>query len=80
MYPFGVDELGNYSIVLNTDIHKWGGDTQRNKYYRAKEVPHNGKPYSIEVDIPPLGALYIRLKTKKKTAAKKPARKKKQDK
>jgi 1,4-alpha-glucan branching enzyme len=80
VYPFGVDELGNYSIVLNTDIHKWGGDTQRNKYYRAKEVPHNGKPYSIEVDIPPLGALYIRLKTKKKTAAKKPARKKKQDK
>lgn len=52
VYPFGVDELGNYSIVLNTDIHKWGGDTQRNKYYRAKEVPHNGKPYSIEVDIP----------------------------
>ncbi len=70
-YPLGVDSLGNYSIVLNTDLQKYGGDTARNTYYRASEKPRHGRPYSIDVDLPPLGALWIRLKTPKKPAAKK---------
>lgn len=64
-YPLGVDESGNWSVLLNTDQQKHGGETVRNKYYPAKEEPHDGKPYRIIVDIPPLSAMYIRLKTKK---------------
>lgn len=71
IYPLGVDSLGNYSVVLNTDMTKFGGETPRNTYYRASENPRNGKPYSIEVDLPPFGAMWIRLKTPKKPVPKK---------
>lgn len=75
-YPVGVDALGNYSIVLNTDLEKFGGETKRNPYYRAKNTPDGEKPYSIDVDIPPFGALWIRLKTPKKETVKKQSAKK----
>lgn len=63
-YPLGVDSLGNYSVVLNTDYHSYGGQTQRNTYYRAKKEEAQGREYSIRVTIPPLSALYIYQKRK----------------
>lgn len=63
-YPFGVDTPGNYSVLLNTDMARFGGATQRNTYYRAKKEPAHGRDYSIAVDIPPLSAMYIYQKKK----------------
>lgn len=59
-YPIGVDQPGLYSVLLNTDAVKYGGGTQRNKAYRAEEMPHNARPYRLTVDVPPLSALWIK--------------------
>lgn len=63
-YPIGVDESGNYSIILNTDHAKFGGDTKRNKYFRSIDDPVHGRKFRINVDIPPFGGFFIRKKIK----------------
>ncbi|MFY9284345.1 MAG: 1,4-alpha-glucan branching protein GlgB [Miniphocaeibacter sp.] len=63
-YPIGVDEEGTYSVMLNSDMQKYGGNLLRNKPYKTKEEEIHSKKYSIRVDLPPLGAMFIKLKQK----------------
>lgn len=75
-YPVGVKDAGNYSIKLNTDMKKYGGSLVRNKPWRSKAEPIGDRDYRIEIDLPPLSALYLSHKkaaasTKKKAVAKK---------
>lgn len=75
-YPLGVMEEGTYYTVLNSDHQRYGGSTKRVKSYKAKEDYIHDRDYSISVDIPPLGAVYLKLKKEQtKTGGKKNDRK-----
>lgn len=63
-YPIGVDKSGNYSIIINSDHNRYGGDTKRNKYFRSIDEPIHGKDYRINVDIPAYGGFIIKRKIK----------------
>lgn len=55
--PFG----GKWEEVLNTDAEVYGGSGVGNmgEVY-AEDVPWNGRPSSVQLRIPPLGAIWLR--------------------
>ena len=84
-YTIGVENYGEYELVLNSDESRfggWGNDVRYHFDARVQEA--NGFPYAIDVDIPGLSVLYIELKKKKRlpsakkkeSSTKKPAAKK----
>ena len=71
-YRIGVPHKGTYKVVLNTDDKAFGGEGLVKKVsYKASAKPMHGFDYSIELDIPPLSALYLEKSaaTKKTTSA-----------
>ena len=59
-YRIGVPELGEYEEVFNTDKETFGGSDQLNREKSlATKLPWHNFPYSIDITIPPLGAIYI---------------------
>ncbi len=65
-YVVGVPRQGTYAEVLSSAGTKFGGSGQKIKPASAKKKAQNTMPYSIEVDIPPMSALYLkRTRTKK---------------
>ncbi len=71
-YRIGVPYAGSYKQILNSDDVQFGGaGTVNNKTIKAEEYSMHGCDYSIELDIPPLSALYFEYvppKTRKKAA------------
>ena len=61
-YPLGVDKFGVYRTIISSDHKRFGGKTPRVKSYKSKEEPTHGREYQIQVDIPALGGLYLKLK------------------
>ncbi|MFA5577608.1 MAG: 1,4-alpha-glucan branching protein GlgB [Tissierellaceae bacterium] len=61
-YPIGVSEEGSYKTLINSDHRRYGGSVKRVKSYRAEKLPQHGRDYSIRVDIPPLGGMYLKLR------------------
>ncbi|HZX21146.1 MAG TPA: alpha amylase C-terminal domain-containing protein, partial [Clostridia bacterium] len=61
-YPIGVDHLGTYRTILNTDQAKYGGNLLRRRHYKSKEEPMHGREYSIRPDLPPLGGVILKRK------------------
>jgi 1,4-alpha-glucan branching enzyme len=60
-YRIGVPKLGNYSEVLNSDQVEFGGSGQINtENLPAEDMPWQNQPCSIEINIPPLGAVYFK--------------------
>ena len=68
-YVIGVPEAGTYDVLINTNSRAYGGDGTGSRKCTAKKKPYHGFPYSIEVALPPLTALYM----KRGPEAKKPA-------
>lgn len=67
-YKIGVPEKGTYSVILNTDEKKFGGEgVAIKKTYTAKPEPMHGLDYSIDLHLPPLSALYLEKTTSKKS-------------
>ena len=60
-YPIGVKEEGKYKILLNSDHKRFGGETPRIKTYSSKATARNKRKFSIDVDLPPLGGVFIKL-------------------
>ncbi|CAN5784649.1 1,4-alpha-glucan branching protein GlgB [soil metagenome] len=61
-YRVGVNELGWYEEILNTDAATYGGSNVGN--YGGKHAEHwawQGKPFSIVVDLPPLAVAAFKL-------------------
>ena len=87
-YKMPVYEPGYYKIVMNTDDMMYGGSgyptgTDSEGMVLAVEESYNGKPYYVEMNLPPLAGIYFikvkdapKKKAAKKTVAKKPAAKK----
>jgi len=62
-YRIGVPEMGFYREILNTDAASYGGSNVGN----AGGVPAEGvawldRPYSLRLTLPPLAALYLKLR------------------
>lgn len=66
-YQIGVPSGGEYVVEMDSSWESFGGNRKkRTKKYKAKKQKASDYPYSIEVDIEGLSALYIRKEKKKK--------------
>ena len=66
-HPIGVSKSGTYDIILNTCDHIYGGNIPKpQKNVSATKESAFGHPYSIRVELPALGGLYIQYKEDKK--------------
>jgi len=55
-HRIGVSKLGYYREVLNSDSEYYGGSNIGNAMgAHAEKIPWHGRPYSIEIVLPPLG-------------------------
>jgi 1,4-alpha-glucan branching enzyme len=54
---FGVPKPGRYVERLNSDLEIYGGSGVSTGAVFAEEIPAHGMPYSVLVQVPPLGAL-----------------------
>jgi 1,4-alpha-glucan branching enzyme len=62
-YRVGVPEPGYYAEVLNSDAALYGGSNVGNGGGVSSEpVPWHGKPHSVDLTLPPLGAVWFRLR------------------
>jgi 1,4-alpha-glucan branching enzyme len=60
-YRIGVPSGGDYREICNTDSRYYGGSDVGNAgRLRATAMPAMGFPYSIELTLPPLAALFLR--------------------
>ncbi len=63
-YRVGVPAPGTYQELLNTDSSHYGGSNEGNLgSVFAEPVPFHGHPYSFSLTLPPLGALFLKLRT-----------------
>ncbi|MBP8286026.1 MAG: 1,4-alpha-glucan branching protein GlgB [Rhodoferax sp.] len=60
-YRIGVPQPGNYREVLNTDSDCYGGSNVRaiDGQVGAADLPWNGRPHSISINLPPLASVFI---------------------
>jgi 1,4-alpha-glucan branching enzyme len=58
-YRVGVPEAGTYDVVLNSDDSHYGGSGTGTRTAVAVKSECHGRPWSIEVTLPPLGALFL---------------------
>ncbi len=61
-YRIGVPHKGEYLELLNSDDKKYGGSGQLNQNLYATDIPWHNQPYSLEIKIPPLATIYLKLK------------------
>ena len=60
-YRLGVPRDGLWAEVLNTDAAAFGGSGHGNVGgVQATPVPSHGHPFSVNLTLPPLGALYLK--------------------
>ncbi|NJO73287.1 MAG: 1,4-alpha-glucan branching enzyme [Leptolyngbyaceae cyanobacterium RM1_406_9] len=68
-YRVGVPQLGFYTELLNSDAREYGGSNMGNLGGKwAEEWSYHNRPYSIDLCLPPLGVLVLKL-DKAKTEA-----------
>ncbi|MGH7776428.1 MAG: 1,4-alpha-glucan branching protein GlgB [Candidatus Dormibacterales bacterium] len=60
-YRVGVPQGGFWTEVLNTDAEPYGGSGHGNMGgVEAGSLPWHGRPHSVEMTLPPLGAVFLR--------------------
>ena len=60
-YQIGVPRGGFWEEIANSDALDYGGSGQGNfGGVEAKAEPHHGRPFSVEITLPPLGAVFFR--------------------
>lgn len=55
----GVDRRGKYAELFNTNEAQYGGEGRAAGVNFAKLKPADGKPYCIELDLPPFTTVYL---------------------
>ncbi|WP_312283996.1 1,4-alpha-glucan branching protein GlgB [Candidatus Igneacidithiobacillus taiwanensis] len=58
-YRIGVPQAGTYREVLNSDAPAYHGSGVGNGPQAAQDTPWMGLPYSLELTLPPLAALFL---------------------
>lgn len=64
-YRIGLPAAGNWEVILNTDAEAFGGSgagPEEGCMHDAHHLPWHGKDFSLQLDLPPLGALMLKLK------------------
>jgi 1,4-alpha-glucan branching enzyme len=61
-YRVGVPEGGTYTVLLNSDLAKYGGSDAGEASYKATKGDWQGQPYSIEITLPPLAGIILKKK------------------
>ena len=65
-YRLGAPRGGFWKELLNSDAKEYGGSGQENpKSLRASKTPTHGRPYSLEVTLPPLAVVYFKSRRRK---------------
>lgn len=59
-YRLGVPEPGTYVELFNSDAEALGGSNIVNTPRPSMDIPWHGQPHSIEMMVPPLGAVYLK--------------------
>ncbi|MBU2591176.1 MAG: 1,4-alpha-glucan branching protein GlgB [Nitrospinota bacterium] len=60
-YRIGVPECRFYKEILNSDSNiYWGSNVGNNGGVQSENIPWQGKPCSINITIPPLGAIILK--------------------
>jgi 1,4-alpha-glucan branching enzyme len=60
-YRLGVPYPGRYAEALNSDAASYGGSNMGNGgFVEAEKTPWMGRPCSVSLTLPPLGALFLR--------------------
>jgi len=63
-YRLGVPYPGDYNEVLNSDALEFGGSGEGNTgKLEAEDVPWHRQPYSLEITVPALSAVYFKRAT-----------------
>lgn len=64
-YRIGVPDFGIYTEVFNSDSKEFGGSGQLNEdNLYAENLKWHNKPYSLEIKLPPLATIYLKLNRK----------------
>jgi len=59
-YRIGVPDLASYKIIMNSDSEYYGGTNVSNdETISAESIPWSDKPYSIELNLPPLAGIVL---------------------
>ena len=58
-YRLGVPEEGAYQILFNTDDEKYCGSGAGTRSVESGTSGHHGRPYSIELTLPPLSTIIL---------------------
>jgi len=62
-YRVALPFAGTWDELLNTDAAEYGGSGVGNfGAVQASDTPHDGRPASAELTLPPLGALFLKLR------------------
>jgi 1,4-alpha-glucan branching enzyme len=62
-YRVGVPRPGYWQEILNSDSNEYGGEDFGNLGgTHAEELPMHGRPYSVDLIVPPLGAIFLKNK------------------
>ncbi len=66
-YILGVPQAGEYVEILNSDDKKYGGSGVINEgVFKTVEQESHGLPHRINITLPPLGAVVLKLKDQSK--------------
>ncbi len=74
-YRIGVNEPSEYKLLLDTDSERYGGSggAQPEKF-SSKKIEANGKQNSVEIHLPPLGAVILKRTRVRRRPTKKAAK------
>ena len=60
-YRVGVPAGGTWAEILNSDAREYGGGGVGNRGgVEAEKTPFHGRPYSLDLTVPPLSALFLK--------------------
>ncbi len=60
-YVVGVPEYGEFETVMSSNAKTFGGDGKGTRKCKTTTKGHNGYPYSIKLQLPPLTAVYMKF-------------------
>jgi 1,4-alpha-glucan branching enzyme len=60
-YRVGVPLSGTWKMLLNSDEQRFGGSGVGCQYVTSESLPHQARPFSITLHLPPLGMCILSL-------------------
>ncbi len=74
-YRIGVNEPSEYKLLLDTDSERYGGSgVGQPEKLSSKKIERNGKQDSVEIHLPPLGAVILKRTRVRRRPTKKAAK------